>query len=190
MSVDLLDIHLMCLAMAADDTLNASAVRVGVALLGFLNRKTGRCDPALATLGEAAGMKRSATWEAVTALEKAGWLTAEGAGGRARGNAYTFAFERVKPTGKPDGIDPETVRNGGRYEDQNHPERRTKPSGTTDPNPKEKPSGAKAPERGAAHTRRWAPGAGAGAPRRGRSGKIDPVEAMLRAGGVWPGGDQ
>jgi hypothetical protein len=156
-SVDLMDIHRLCLALAADTKLKPSAVRVGVALVGFLNRKTGRCDPSLARLGEAAHMKRSATWDAITALEKAGWITAKGAGGRARGNAYAFAFERLKPSANADGIDP-----------QNHPDPRTKRSGIADPNPKEKPSLPNGKERGHALARVRPPGGRPGGRRRGK----------------------
>lgn len=82
-------------AIAADDRLRASTVRVGTVLLfKFHNTKSGRCDPSYETLGKAAALKRRAAIKAVHQLEQFAWLVKRPKGRRSR-NSYQFAFRRV-----------------------------------------------------------------------------------------------
>ncbi len=88
-------------AIAADPNTPPSALRVALRLLDHLNGKTGRCDPAHATIGAALGIGRRTVVDAIHALERAGWLRVERGGGDPNApngystNSYQFAVERL-----------------------------------------------------------------------------------------------
>lgn len=97
----LLQKHLFMKAAAADDTLSCSAVRVLMALVGFHNGQTGRCDPSYSALAHAAALKhRPSVVRAVEELEVAGWIAVERRG-RNKSNGYGLALDRVDLPRKP-----------------------------------------------------------------------------------------
>jgi hypothetical protein len=101
MTASLLHKWLFAQAVVADAGLSGAACRVAVALLGFHNGITGRCDPSYETIAKAAGLARRQTViDAVADLERAGWITRKRRGsgkpGRSHTNAFMLRFERAE----------------------------------------------------------------------------------------------
>src|ERR687885_1827691 len=101
----LIELMRLIQALVADADLSPSARCVGIALVNFLNRKTGLCCPSYETLAKASGFKRRATINAVNELEAAGWISIARTRGRTNTNTFTFAFDRLAHA--PDGPDEE-----------------------------------------------------------------------------------
>jgi len=83
--------------VAIDSTLKGDAVRLGVILATrFLNRRTGECWPAIATLAELLVIDESTVRRATASLIGAGYLTRK-RGGKGRPNRYAITFhDRAK----------------------------------------------------------------------------------------------
>ena len=177
MSGDLMQTWAMAEAITLDNSLSPAARVVGVALLTFRNRKTGRCFPSYDTVAEAVGMKRRHVINQIASLIDAGWLSASKAAGKS--NAFQFAFERLE--GVQDSAPP-VVHHSAPVSDLGGCTVRSKGVHHGAPKPKNNPL-LLTQERG-----------GTSSPfRRGRAdahrGKADPVMAMLVAGGWADGGE-
>jgi hypothetical protein len=87
-------------AINADPELNGSAIKVAVALMGFVNSRTGECFPSLTKIVAACGLKRSTVVLATQALESRGWVRIERYGtGDRDSNRYHFRFDRLRDGG-------------------------------------------------------------------------------------------
>jgi hypothetical protein len=84
-------------AINADPELSASAKTVAVALLGFVNSKTGECYPALEKIMARCHVSKATAVRATQALESRRWVMIErDAGGDRESNRYYFAFDRIR----------------------------------------------------------------------------------------------
>jgi hypothetical protein len=84
-------------AINADPELSASAKTVAVALLGFVNSRSGECYPALEKIMAHSQVSKATAVRATKALESQGWVRIErDAGGDRESNRYYFAFNRIR----------------------------------------------------------------------------------------------
>jgi hypothetical protein len=87
-------------AINADPELSASAVAVAVALMSFVNSKTGECFPAFEDIMARCHVSKKTVATATQHLEHRGWVAIERDGGGDReANRYHFAFDRVRKGG-------------------------------------------------------------------------------------------
>lgn len=105
MKITLLDKWKLAQAIIADEKLSANAARVAIAMLDFVNTKTGACYPSYATIASRAGTKRrNSAIDGSRELAKAGWLTIQKGPTRTSLNSFRFAFN-AKPASAPDAPD-------------------------------------------------------------------------------------
>jgi hypothetical protein len=84
-------------AIISDPGLSASAKTVAVALLGFVNSRSGECYPALETIMAHSQVSKATAVRATKALESQGWVRIErDPGGDRETNRYHFAFNRIR----------------------------------------------------------------------------------------------
>jgi hypothetical protein len=84
-------------AINADPELSASAKTVAVALLGFVNSKTGECYPALEKIMARCHVSKATAVRATQALESRRWVMIErDTGGDREANRYHFVFDRIR----------------------------------------------------------------------------------------------
>ncbi|MGA8650412.1 MAG: helix-turn-helix domain-containing protein [Xanthobacteraceae bacterium] len=84
-------------AINADPELSASAVVVAVALMRFVNSKTGECYPTFESIAERCHVSKRTVATAVQDLERRGWVVIErDYGGDREANRYHFAFDRIR----------------------------------------------------------------------------------------------
>ncbi|MFZ1088338.1 MAG: helix-turn-helix domain-containing protein, partial [Xanthobacteraceae bacterium] len=93
----LLERWLLTQALNADPKLSASAKSVAVALLGFVNSKTGECFPPFEKIAARCHVSKRTVARATRDLEWRGWVRIErDEGGDRNSNRYHFAFDRIR----------------------------------------------------------------------------------------------
>jgi hypothetical protein len=84
-------------AINADSELSASAKIVAVALMGFVNSKTGECFPTFEKIAACCHVSKRTVATATQELERHGWVAIErDEGGDRESNRYRFAFSRIR----------------------------------------------------------------------------------------------
>ena len=87
-------------AINADPNLSASAVAVAVAVMSFVNSKTGECYPPFEQIVARCHVSKRTVSTVTQELECRGWVTIErDEGGDREANRYHFAFDRVRKDG-------------------------------------------------------------------------------------------
>jgi len=87
-------------AINADSELSASAKIVTVALMGFVNSKTGECFPTFEKIAACCHVSKRTVATATQELERRGWVAIErDEGGDRESNRYRFAFSRIRDGG-------------------------------------------------------------------------------------------
>jgi hypothetical protein len=87
----------LILAINADPELSASAKIVALALMSFVNSKTGECYPTFEKIMACCHVSKVTVARANQALESHGWVAIErDEGGDRESNHYHFAFERIR----------------------------------------------------------------------------------------------
>ncbi len=93
-------------AINADPELSASALAVAVALMSFVNSKTGECFPSFENIVARCHVSKRTVSTATQDLECRGWVAIErDSGGDREANRYHFAFDRVRKGGLVAGPD-------------------------------------------------------------------------------------
>ena len=149
---------------------------VALAILRY-DGESGHCHASAATLAKEGGISERAVLLAVMALEKGGWIRVERGGGRLGRSSPNRVFPTYERC-------PETTQKMRTSKPLNYAENDNQTTQILHPNasPSEKR------ERGSALTRAAPQGARPYGRRQSRG--IDPVAAMLVAGGWGPEGDQ
>lgn len=100
-------------AINLDPELSASAVVVALALMSFVNSKTGECFPTFESIAERSRVSKRTVATATQDLELRGWVAIErDEGGDREANRYHFAFDRVRKPGLIAGAGLEAVVSG------------------------------------------------------------------------------
>jgi hypothetical protein len=87
-------------AINADPELSGSAIAVSLALMSFVNSKTGECFPTFESIAERCRVSKRTVATAVQDLERRGWVVIErDYGGDREANRYHFAFDRIRKGG-------------------------------------------------------------------------------------------
>jgi hypothetical protein len=87
----------LILVINADPELSASAKIVAVALMSFVNSKTGECYPTFEKIMACCHVSKATVARANQALESRGWVAIKrDEGGDRESNHYHFAFERIR----------------------------------------------------------------------------------------------
>jgi len=87
-------------AINADSELKGSALKVAVALMGFVNSQTGECYPTFEKIMAACHVSKATVVRATQTLESRGWVAIErDVGGDRESNRYHFAFDRIREGG-------------------------------------------------------------------------------------------
>jgi hypothetical protein len=87
-------------AINADPELSASAVAVSLALMSFVNSKTGECFPTFERIAERCRVSKRTVATAAQDLERRGWVVIErDYSGDREANRYHFAFDRIRKGG-------------------------------------------------------------------------------------------
>jgi hypothetical protein len=84
-------------AINADPELKGSALKVAVALMGFVNSKSGECFPSFEAIIVCCHLSKSTVALATQSLENRGWVRIErDEGGDRDSNRYYFRFDRIR----------------------------------------------------------------------------------------------
>jgi Helix-turn-helix domain len=93
----LLERWLLIQALNADPKLSASAKSVALALMGFVNSKTGECFPPFEKIAARCHVSKRTVARATRELERRGWVRIKrDEGGDRKPNRYHFAFDRIR----------------------------------------------------------------------------------------------
>lgn len=115
------------LALGVDARLTPAEVRVGIVLCGYINARSGRAWPTVATLAAAAVTSDSSTKRALRKLELLGLIAVHRKGGRGNPNYYELRFDRLADTAEKGVTDEPLSSAKGVSEDrkgvQNRPEK-------------------------------------------------------------------
>jgi hypothetical protein len=85
------------IGIVADPQLTATAKNVGVALISFMNWKTGECFPNMEKIATRAAVSKKTALTGTKLLEQSGWFWIErDEGGDRDSNRYHLAIERVR----------------------------------------------------------------------------------------------
>src|ERR1700730_8244582 len=84
-------------AINAAPELSATAVKIAVSLMGFVNSTTGACYPNFEKIMAACHVSKATVVRATQMLESRGWVAIErDVGGDRESNRYHFAFDRIR----------------------------------------------------------------------------------------------
>jgi hypothetical protein len=84
-------------AINVDPQLSASAVAVALALMSFVNSKTGECFPTFEKIARRCRVSKRTVATVTRELERGGWIAIErDEGGDREANRYHFAFDRIR----------------------------------------------------------------------------------------------